>query len=323
MASKVLAVLITVIVAFCTAQDCSWYQDNCSPDDNICRIDCVEGEDCAADDGAGCPTYSVADNPAPKYDEMTAEICEATCTAPCAFYRYEKTRDGKKCYLMNKDQCQDAGDGCNDEEICVSGPVDCQGGGNVNPPEVFTCPAGTIHTPGVIPDFYLHWNCFDTNGGVDFNLESATPAPGNTECTAKPSCNKNGNEEIYKYKCEEESVGSGTGKWKWHGSGTDPGFIDDVNGGKLKDATCNADALTLKDYNDQVLKGMEILCVGEAVASGSVPAQNSCILICDGYPILNFYTKMAKWVYTMMDEPSVEDDINTDDPDSIIYCHKP
>ena len=93
--------------------------------------------------------------------------------------------------------------------------------------------------------------------------------------------------------------------------------------GKLTDVTCNADTLTVENFKQQEGFGMEILCVGTPITdNGDVPAQNSCILICDGYPILNFYTDMAEWFYTMMDSPDEEtkiDDVTS--TGSIIFCH--
>ena len=132
------------------------------------------------------------------------------------------------------------------------------------------------------------------------------------------------------YQCvsAEDPEDNTKGKWQWVNDGsTDPELVvtdnDPDNIGKLKEANCNAAPIQLSNYEEQINHGMEILCVGEPIDDDNkVPAQNSCILICDGYPILNFYTKMAKWIYTMMDEPNNEIDIDISDPTGVIFCHK-
>merc|ERR1712110_715838 len=97
-------------------------------------------------------------------------------------------------------------------------------------------------------------------------------------------------------------MGPTEGEWQWENDGTsDPQLVETEEGpnkGKLKEATCNAEPLAVSNYVDQVTRGMEILCVGDPIDTESkIPAQNSCILICDGYPILNFYTKTLAQTY--------------------------
>lgn len=340
MATKLLAVIATILLASCTAEECSHYQDNCSPDPNFCQIECkIEGEDCVPTAGTApgeCPTYDAAGgNPAPKYEDMTAQKCEETCSdatasGACAFYRFEKIHDEIVCYLMNNDQCKEPGFSCTGDD-CKSDAMDCDSGEDWHvPPEGYTCPSGTKNEAGsgVIPDYKLFWDCRDLNGMVDFDLEQdSLQAPGNTECTTRPGCSKNGVEEVYKYKCMDDNANPdpSKGKWEWQdtssGSDPDPDLVDANNGGKLKVAKCNADSLTVENYGQQMKHGMEILCVDEQISpGGEVPAQNSCILICDGYNILNFYTKMAKWVYRMFDEPAGETDV-PDSNGSVIFCH--
>jgi len=343
MATKLFAVVFTVLLTSCKGQDqesiCSEFQDNCSPKEKLCLIECKIDDEtgdatpCVPNPDAGnCPTFLF--RAAPTYTAMNAEFCKQTCVNDtdngCAFYRYEliEPLKNKKCYLMDRDQCADSGDGC--ETNCESGAANCDGG-HVVEAEDYTCPSGTPHTPQTIPNFNLHWNCRDVNNNnAEFDItQNHTSAPGNTVCTAKPDCK----DLHYTYKCVSANETDPTeteGKWQWDRMDgmDDPKLVEEEgdNIGKLKEATCNADPLTVNDYSNQITSGMEILCVDEPInaTSGVVPAQNSCILICDGYPILNFYTKMASWVYTYMDSPNVPntiDDVNQ--TGDIIYCHKP
>jgi len=323
MATKLLAVVATVLIASCAAEECSAHQDNCSTDENYCLFSCDDDDDNCSPDGT-CPT--TVPDPLPS-DAMDAATCEKACkddtTNNCAFYRYEKIYKTAFCYLMNKDQCKDEGDDCNDG--CKSGAVDCTGD-NIVEPEIFTCPSGTPHQPGVIPHFNLHWKCEDVNGIKPHDITQEFPAaPGNTICTAKPSCMKDGIDQNYVFKCVKDGDGA-SGKWEWQDNGNDAPdptlTLVDQGTKKLKEATCDAAPLTIQGYDNQVDQGMEILCVGEQIAVGIVPAQNSCILVCDGYPILNFYTKKAEWFYTMMDSPEIET-IESSNSGDIIFCHKP
>jgi len=338
MATKLVAVVFAIIFASCTAEDiCSEFQDNCNAysDDSStyqCLISCADGSGPCVGNG-NCP--DIATTPI-NYGQMDGQKCKETCEADtankCAFYRYDfvESKQTKMCYLMNEDQCDDEGNGCIDPQ-CASGPANCDGGGYVKPPEKFTCLSGTQHSAGTIPNFNLHWNCKDVNNNMaDHDITSETPAaPGNTVCTAKPDCSKNDQKQHYVYKCVQKSGGAPTeGEWQWENDGTsDPQLVETEEGpnkGKLKEATCNAEPLAVSNYVDQVTRGMEILCVGDPIDTESkIPAQNSCILICDGYPILNFYTKMAEWKYTMMDDPSTENTFpDPADPTDVIYCHK-
>jgi len=325
MATKLLAVVATVLIASCAAEDCSAHQDNCSTEEKYCLFSCDDDGTCSPE--GNCPTLD--QDPLPS-DAMDAATCQKACkddnTNQCAFYRYEKIYKTAFCYLMNKEQCKDEGDDCNDG--CISGAVDCTGD-NIVEPEDFTCPSGTPHQSGVIPHFNLHWNCQDVNGNKPHDITQDSPAaPGNTVCTAKPSCIKDAKDQNYVFKCVKDvkdGASVASGKWEWQDNGngaTDPTqTLVDQETKKLKEATCDANPLTILDYNNQVDHGMEILCVGEQIAAGIVPAENSCILVCDGYPILNFYTKKAEWFYTMMDSPDVPLPITNSG--EIIFCYKP
>ena len=73
--------------------------------------------------------------------------------------------------------------------------------------------------------------------------------------------------------------------------------------------------------------GLDIQCVSVGAGqvdnsnedSPTVPAQNSCLLSCDYYPVLTFYTKGDAWVYKYMDEAD-ENPLEADDVKDTIVC---
>ena len=104
------------------------------------------------------------------------------------------------------------------------------------------------------------------------------------------------NGKDYEYTCDGVEEGSDQGVWKVIGE--DPGAVD--ADGKLTDVICNAPDLVLnKAMYEQT--GLEIQCVevggnegviDEAPEEGpTVMSQGNCLLLCDWYPILNFYTR--------------------------------
>lgn len=334
-------VFITVIIAtYAAAEDgCHMFIDNCNPDPHICHISCEDADsaECQIVDGSSCPDFTSG---AVLSADMNAAKCKELCDAEtdCYYYRWDTHENPKKqfCYFMNNDQCLDVGNTktC-DLPDCKSDKADkntCEEGGL--PVKEYTCPIGTVHTPGIMPNFNLHWNCYLGDVDIDIGVGAPNKAPGNTICTAKPDCIKGGVKQIFQYKCEEDTSNPTIhtdGKWQWTGDAgagdEDPLLVNDEQGGVLKEATCNADNLIIDDFNNQVEKGMEILCVEAPIdttnpGSESVIAQNSCLLICDGYPVLNFYTKMSKWVYTMMDDESETPIDNPSSTGDIIFCHK-
>ena len=102
----------------------------------------------------------------------------------------------------------------------------------------------------------------------------------------------------YEYTCDGGDEGSDQGVWKIVGD-EDPEAVDEATNA-LKDVICNAPDLVLnKAMYDQT--GLEIQCVEvggnegvideEAADGPTVKAQGNCLLLCDWYPILNFYTR--------------------------------
>ena len=105
------------------------------------------------------------------------------------------------------------------------------------------------------------------------------------------------NGKDYEYKCNK---GSDDTTGVWEAVGEDPEAIDE-NTNALKDVTCNAKDLVLdKAIYEQ--DGLEIQCVEVGGNGGvidvttdpdhpTIIAQGNCLLLCDWYPILNFYTR--------------------------------
>ena len=86
---------------------------------------------------------------------------------------------------MGADQCTSGGlpDTC-PATHCQSGGLECGSDGPPVPPITYTCPAGsTSHgNEGAMPNYYLHWDCKDTNW-VPVDIYDQTEAPGGTRCT--------------------------------------------------------------------------------------------------------------------------------------------
>ena len=106
------------------------------------------------------------------------------------------------------------------------------------------------------------------------------------------------NGKDYEYTCDGGEENSDVGVWK--PIGDDAQAIDE-NTNALKDVICNAPNLALdKAIYEQ--DGLEIQCVEIGGNEGvidvttdpdhpTVIAQGNCLLLCDWYPILNFYTR--------------------------------
>ena len=120
-----------------------------------------------------------------------------------------------------------------------------------------------------------------------------------------------------KYTCQNAgSVETPVGAWTWAGDGNEPTNgpngdpIVDENSGILSDILCNSDDLVL-DKDSYGQSGLEIDCVEAGAGqvdvtdpdTPTVPAQNNCLLVCDWYPVLQFYTKGGDgWFYKYMEE---------------------
>ena len=106
------------------------------------------------------------------------------------------------------------------------------------------------------------------------------------------------NGKDYEYTCDGGEENSDVGVWK--PIGDDAQAIDETTNA-LKDVICNAPNLVLdKAIYEQ--DGLEIQCVEIGGNEGvidvttdpehpTVIAQGNCLLLCDWYPILNFYTR--------------------------------
>ena len=136
--------------------------------------------------------------------------------------------------------------------------------------------------------------------------------------------------EAIVYTCED---GGDNGAWVWAGTpGNEPkdpegnSYVDE-NSGILNDIICNSDPLVLNQASYEQ-EGLEILCVetgaGQVDASDAaaptVPAQNNCLLRCDWYPVLQFYTKGGDgWFYKYMDE-NEESQLDSGNVETVIRC---
>jgi len=315
---------------------------NCDTTPNIQEIECKEGSDCTCKDGteAPCPNWNT--NGDITYASLDATLCKTTCKdiPDCRFYKYIERRGKNHCYAMNQAQCTDQAqdEQCNTDH-CESGYVlhdtdgdgtddeECEGGGDdgIIVPD-HPCPTGSEakHSASTMPDNYLRWSCIDMhNENVDIYSSDGTlnaeGAPAGTRCTTRPGCDG----KDYVYVCNVL-----TGAWEPENDVPDPDPVDKDNK-YLNDVKCNAPNLIL-DKAKYGQSGLEIQCVeigaGQVDITNSeeptVKSQNNCLLLCDWYPVVNFYTKGNKWFYVdMEDDNSVETEIT--DPTqtaNIIYC---
>jgi len=321
-------ILLTLFVGLKTSYGdpplppCKEFYENCSTESAQCTITCEDPSSCVSTgDPAKCP-QDVTTTP------MVKGSCKPYCSADigCFYYKYQEVAGIQYCYLMGENECNDWGENCS-PDYCESGKRDdaeCEEGGNGGPVPEFDCPGETQHTPGTIPDFKLHWSCFSVSKEGNVDLREKT-VPGDTICKAYPECNG----ELVVYSCKSDEAPTPKGVWTYEGDQSDdPGFVEDNGSGRMKlsDPICNANDLTLDNYVDQRdNKGMEILCVVEGSltednTAGTIKAQNSCLLICDGYPILNFYTNEQSWKYTLME--GSEETLDEENADAVIYCHQ-
>ena len=139
------------------------------------------------------------------------------------------------------------------------------------------------------------------------------------------------NGETIEYICKSDGNDPEAGVWT-ESAGDDThcegATCVDENTMALIDVICNSPDLELdKDMYNQ--EGLEITCVEGGAGqvtnpdAPTVPAQNNCLLRCDYYPVLQFYTKGGDgWFYKYMeeDEEQALDSTDADMIKDIIRC---
>jgi len=317
---------------------------NCDTTPNIQEIECKD-PDCTCKDGIGeqCSGGWNAGGEI-TYASLDATLCKTTCenNPDCRFYKYIERRGKNHCYAMNQEQCTEQaqdeqcntvhcesgyvlrdtnGDGAVDEEC--DGNTGGGGDDGIIVPD-HPCPTGSVakHSASTMPDNYLRWSCIDMHNEIIDIYGDGTAtnkAPAGTRCTTRPGCD----DIDYVYKCNVN-----TGVWEPENGIPDPDPIDSVEK-YLNDVTCNADDLILnkEKYNQP---GLEIQCV--EIGAGqvddtdpekpTVKSQNNCLLLCDWYPVVNFYTKGNEWYYVDMEDDNSEEKLITNPAETanIIYC---
>jgi len=287
---------------------------NCNTDARMVKVKCTASE-CVCEDNAvdeqntvtGCETITAHDFSTDSFAAFDQNTCRTICQESnliednsCKYWKFTEglvwEQGEKNCYIMNKDQCDDHSGYCTHGDDpnphgCVTG---CVGPDDTNP--TFTCPTGTVRHEGDLANNYLTWICFGSDdSNVDIYDENVE-APAGTHCFSAPECSKYQNLE---YACvvDDTDPSGNTGKWG--------GVVDDSNDefaledGKLKEPTCNADDLPLEAGWQQ--PGMEIYCndgMAGPVADNTVKAENHCLLLCDYYNVLSFYSRgQDGWFY--------------------------
>lgn len=327
--------LLIYTTAVVTGDSCSKSKYNCDTRNGkyIGKIYCkVGGTLCTCEENKiskedVCPDISIDSH------QMDWEKCKSYCgdAESCKYFKFIEYPDNSDdfplnelksiCFLMNDEQCTNVDDFCCEAPHCRSGGKDC-----VEDVETkYKCKTGTDHKTGNFPMNYLRWDCKDLDWNSVDIYNSTVEAPGGTRCTARPDCH----EKKYVYTCKDDpsSNDESTGIWTWDVDGeNDPECLNSDK--TLNEAICNAEDIVLKNYVDQAAQGLEIQCVEGGAGqvdqeTGTITSQNNCLLLCDWYPVLTFYTVGQEWRYRMVDdeeEDHEEHDLQTDTPDQIIYC---
>jgi len=354
---KILLLLCCFVAAGFCQLDCS-FSENCNAEDgNMYEITCNKdagggGPECSCADGsATCPDAAVID--ALTYADFDAKACKDQCTAnQCVFYKW--TQDGfyqgsvKHCYNMKEDECDGiSGHTCDDPAHCVSGAIDdmCDGT-NTKPPQPVDDACSFID--GFEYDKSgesLHWLCGDVDA-----YDGRASVPTGTICTAHHSCSEYPDNDatptnwklVYECKISDDGL---SGTWVSFRNADGDKYIDDVTEEvdvdgqgtmvkKLKEPACATAPLNIAadNYNQP---GLLISCTDDPITVDEdddtifqATAPNTCLLLCDYYPILSFYpgwtpgddTGLRTWLYSMEDGITDPDD-STDvlDP-TIIKC---
>jgi len=350
---KILLLLCCFVAAGFCQLDCS-FSENCNAEDgNMFEITCNKDGTpaCSCTAGSGtCPDAAVID--ALIYADFDAKACEDQCTAnQCVFYKW--TQDGfyqgsvKHCYTMDENECDGiSGHTCDDSEHCVSGAIDdmCDGTNTKPPPPVENACSFIDNFEYDKSGESLHWLCGDVDA-----YDGRASVPTGTICTAHHSCSEYPDNDatptnwklVYECKISDDGL---SGTWVSFRTADGDKYIDDVTEEvdvdgqgtmvkKLKEPACATAPLNIAadNYNQA---GLLISCTDEEITvDGNDPtifhatAPNTCLLLCDFYPILSFSpgwtpgddTGLRTWLYTMEDGITDPDDTTNGvlNPDNI------
>merc|ERR1719282_52452 len=118
----------------------------------------------------------------------------------------------------------------------------------------------------------------------------------------------------YKYECGTSKDGT-TGEWKRDGAPIPDDGIDE--NGKLKNIDCTPDPLEFSDeLANQV--GREIFCENGGMDDKKIQAENECIMLCDGFAVLKFYTDWKAdgsertWFFELIKDPDSKEELTVD-----------
>jgi len=302
-----------------------------------------------------------------EYNALTAAQCKTLCVGDenCVFYRWTEDntweKAGRHCIIMGEAQCNGADPhGCDGLDICGPDPSNCDGsqhcfsgakedkcdGTNTKPPKPVDNACSFVD--GFAYDKSgesLHWLC----GEVDAYDGVTTSVPTGTICTAHHSCSEYPDNDatptnwklVYECKISDDGL---SGTWVSFRTADGDKYIDDVTEEvdvdgqgtmvkKLKEPACATAPLNIAadNYNQA---GLLISCTDEEITvDGNDPtifhatAPNTCLLLCDFYPILSFSpgwtpgddTGLRTWLYTMEDGITDPDDTTNGvlNPDNI------
>merc|ERR1712126_149203 len=138
-----------------------------------------DGTGCVCKDKTSDSTHNTGTCPSSNPAMASADNCKNICLVShddqtlaedekCMFYKYVEDvyseNQSRKCYLMNKDQCNLlAHYPCHQDMNCVSGGIDCDGDVPITtttPTPAGYCETDRMYHASQISDNYLHWYCY-------------------------------------------------------------------------------------------------------------------------------------------------------------------
>jgi len=234
---------------------------------------------------------------------------------------------------MNRDQCleEDVNIECPHDvgghEVCRSGVIDRQDDDKCNdtPPDTTLAPpittespytgkcSGPIDTSEVDPfKHFQRWECYKpghTHETID--MYTATEMPTGGYCELVTETSGSCKDASYRYTCDP--VDQENSNWAGPAGQDDEGLTADKT--KLKKLGCKAQDLTIEaDLVDQA--GRRFSCVnGGMNAQNNIPAENDCLMLCDNYPVLTFFTDFQGtgsrgWFYEVFDNAEITGPLN-------------
>lgn len=221
MISGCLLVPVLALVARASSQCADGVNEgvnNCQVDPRLISINCQSDSPCNCTDSMGlCADYGFGSGELPnliEYDTANGDKCEELCQAiwddgtlakekKCQYYKFEEVirpilsaernnifcsqrpkyvpDEGRNCYFMSSEQCEEEAVVPCEEPFCRSGQVDCGDPPPTPEPDATTCP---VNMPELVPG-NIHWSCIHGVDQVDPYGDQPRGLPLGTVCTSR------------------------------------------------------------------------------------------------------------------------------------------